>query len=269
LSLHGREMRSATEPRGSGTRSLREIAPLWTLLALVGGVAWVVTVGQARDMGAGPGTMDMAFPVFVGMWVAMMAAMMLPAVGRVAAGGAILVDRPQAARRIPGVLAFGAGFLLPWAAYGVLAFLALVGTGRLVETSPDAAKWLGVGILAVAGLYQFTPWKLRALEHCRMLHLGRRTGTAGDLGAGVRDGAICVGCCWALMTILIAVGVMNIVAMAGLAVVIFSEKVLPRPRVIAGLAGAVFLVLAVVAAFHPSILSGLWMSEMTMEMGGM
>jgi predicted metal-binding membrane protein len=264
-------MRSTTELQGSGTGSLRQSVPLWSLLALVGGLAWVVTVGRARGMGAGPGTMDMAFPVFVGMWAVMMAAMMLPAVGRVAAGEAILAERPRTAGRVPGVLAFGAGFLLPWAAYGVLAFLALLGTPRLVEASPDAAKWLGVGVFAVAGIYQFTPWKLRALEHCRMLHSTRGTAVTGDLVAGARDGTICVGCCWALMTILIAVGVMNIPAMVGLAVVIFAEKILPRPRVIAGIAGVAFLVLAVVAAFQPSILSGLWTSEMShmVDMGGM
>jgi predicted metal-binding membrane protein len=266
-------MRSTMDLRESGTGALRQSTPLWALLALVGGAAWIVTVGRARDMGTGPGTMDMAFPLFVGMWVAMMAAMMLPAVGRVAASETVLAERPRTVGRVPGVLAFGAGFLLPWAAYGVLAFLALLGTPRLVEASPDAAKWLGVGIFAGAGIYQFTPWKLRALEHCRMVHFTRRTAVTGDLVAGARDGAICVGCCWALMTILIAVGVMNIAAMVGLAVVIFAEKILPRPRVIAGIAGAAFLVLAVVATFQPSILSGLWMSEMTpmdmVDMGGM
>jgi predicted metal-binding membrane protein len=257
----------------SGTGSLRAIAPMWALLALVGGVAWVVTVGRAQDMGTGPGTMDMAFPLFVGMWAVMMAAMMLPAVGRVAAGETVLAGRDRGVVGASSALAFGAGFLLPWAAYGVLAFLALLGTPRLVEASPDAAKWLGVGIFTVAGLYQFTPWKLRALQHCRMLHVDRRTAVGADFGAGVSDGAICVGCCWALMTILIAVGVMNIAAMAGLAAVIFAEKILPRPRVIAGVAGVAFLVLAVVAAFQPSILSGLWMSDITpmdmMDMGGM
>jgi predicted metal-binding membrane protein len=255
------------------TRSLRAAGPMWALLALIGGAAWIVTVGRARDMGTGPGTMDMAFPLFVGMWVAMMAAMMLPAVGRVAAGETVLAGRARGVEGASSAVAFGAGFLLPWAVYGGLAFLALLATPRLAEVSPDAAKWLGVGIFAVAGLYQFTPWKLQALEHCRMLHVGRRATVAGDFKAGVGDGAICVGCCWALMTILIAVGVMNIPAMVGLAAVIFAEKVLPRPRVIAGVAGVAFLVLAVVAIVQPSILSGLWMTDMApmdmTDMGGM
>jgi predicted metal-binding membrane protein len=250
-------------------RLVRGAVPLWVALALLGLPAWVVTVGQARDMGAGPGTMGMAFLFFVGMWVAMMAAMMLPAIGPKAAGETLGITRQTSSTRYPHVLAFGAGFLIPWAGYGVLAFLALLGTERLVESSPDTARWLGVAIFTVAGLYQFSPWKLRALHHCRMVREPEgRAAAQGSISSGLRDGAICVGCCWALMTILFAVGVMNIGAMLGLAAVIFAEKVLPRPRLIAGLAGVAFLSIALVAAFDPSILPGLHGSEMGMHPGG-
>jgi predicted metal-binding membrane protein len=154
--------------------------------------------------------------------------------------------------------------------YGLPAFVALLGTGRLADSSPSAAKWLGVAIFAVAGIYQLTPAKRWALAHCRMVmatHGGRPI--TGGFVSGARDGAICVGCCWALMTILFAVGVMNLWAMVGLAVVIFAEKILPRPGLVAALAGIVFLGLAVVAAVHPSILSGLHVTNMGMDMGGM
>jgi predicted metal-binding membrane protein len=257
------------EAGGSSRLSFGAAGPVWATLSLVGGLAWVVTVGQARDMGVGPGTMDVAFPLFLGMWAAMMAAMMLPAIGPQAAGetGA---GEGYRALRIPNGLAFGAGFLVPWAAYGALAFAALVGTGRLADSSPGAAKWLGVAIFGAAGLYQLSPWKLRALRHCRMaMHSGEGGWLSSSLAAGIRDGAICVGCCWALMAILFAVGVMNLLAMAGLAAVIFAEKILPRPRLIAGLAGMAFLGLAVVAAAHPSILSGLTGSAMAMSVEGM
>src|SRR5437763_9765180 len=148
-------------PRPS-SRSLRRAAPLWAVLAVVGAVAWIVTVREARSMGVGPGTMGMAFPSFTWMWVAMMAAMMLPAVGLLAAEETVGAGtaRAGATWRIPGVLAFGAGFLVPWAAYGALAFAALVGTGHLVDASPGVARWLGVGIFAAAGAYQLSPWKL-------------------------------------------------------------------------------------------------------------
>jgi predicted metal-binding membrane protein len=249
--------------------STREAAPLWAVLAALGAVAWVVTVREARVMGIGPGTMGMAFPAFTWMWVAMMAAMMLPAIGLLAAGETVGLGAARAGRgwRVPGVLAFGAGFLVPWAAYGGLAFTALLGTGRLVEVSPGVARWLGVGILAVAGAYQLSPWKLWALNHCRMPMHPAGVGLRGDLASGLRDGALCVGCCWALMAVLVAVGVMNLAGMAGLAAVIFAEKVMPRPRLVAAVAGVALLGLAVAAAVHPSLLSGLTGSGVGMDAG--
>jgi predicted metal-binding membrane protein len=256
----------------STIRLHRGTAPVWALLAVAGGAAWIWTAGQAESMGSGPGTMGMAFPFFVGMWVVMMAAMMLPAIGPHAADE-LTVRGPALANRLTGAIAFGSGFLVPWAGYGLLAFAALLGTGRLADASPGFAKWLGVTIFAVAGLYQFTPAKRWALAHCRMVMAMHGGGpVTGGFSSGLRDGAICVGCCWALMTILFAVGVMNIWAMVGLAVVIFAEKILPRPAFVAALAGVVFLGLAVVAAFHPSILSGLHMTGMgvmPMDAGGM
>ena len=251
---------------GTQEEWLRVAAPFWLVLALIGGLAWVVAAAEAWDMGAGPGTMGMTFPFFLGTWVSMMAAMMLPAIGPQAAGGRSLGGR-TAAGRLPGVLAFGAGFLLPWAAYGAVAFPVFSGVGSLVESSPEAARWLGVGIVLVAGLYQFAPAKRRALEHCRMaLHAGGAGSLTGDLRAGIVDGAICVGCCWALMATLISVGVMNLTAMVGIAAVIFGEKVLPRPRLVGGIAGAALLVLALAAALDPSLLAGVAMDETPMPM---
>jgi predicted metal-binding membrane protein len=256
---------------GDSTRFHRGTASVWAVLAVAGAAAWVLTAGQADSMGSGPGTMGMAFPFFVGMWVAMMAAMMLPAIGPHAADE-LVVRRAALAERVTGAIAFGSGFLVPWAVYGLLAFVALLGTGRLADSSPGIAKWLGVTIFAVAGVYQLTPAKRWFLAHCRMVMVTHGGGpVAGGFSSGLRDGTICVGCCWALMTILFAVGVMNIWAMVGLAVVIFAEKILPRPGLVAALAGVIFLGLAVVAAVHPSILSGLHMSDMGMplDMGGM
>src|SRR4029450_1431562 len=208
----------------------------------------------------------MSLACFIGTWVAMMAAMMLPAIGPQAAGGSIIRTRVRSTGRLPGVLAFGAGFLVPWAAYGAVAFLVLSGVESLVESSPDAARWLGVGIVALAGPDQVHPSKRLALDHCRMaLHASGVGPLAGDLRAGILDGAVCVGCCWALMATLISVGVMNLAAMVGLAAVIFSEKVLPRPRLVAGIAGVALLVLAVAAAIDPSLLAGVAMDETPMR----
>jgi predicted metal-binding membrane protein len=265
-------MRREIEPTRGTTARLSRLVPMWAALILAGGAAWAFTTAQGLDMGNGVGSMGMAFPIFVGTWVVMMAAMMLPALGPVAAAETAPASTVSSRPRIPGALAFGAGFLLPWAAYGILAFAALEGTDRLVSSSPQAAKWLGVGILAVAGIYQLSPWKWAALRHCRMpMHRSTGGGLVGAVASGATDGAICVGCCWALMSVLVAVGVMNLLAMAGLAALIFAEKILPRPRLIAVIGGMVFLALAVVAAVHPSLLSGLHVSGpgMPMDMGGM
>ncbi len=263
--------------RAFDQRRWSEIAPLWALLAMLGAGAWIYTVTRARDMGVGPGTMGMAFAFFIAMWVAMMAAMMLPAIGPLAAGeGALVRGRANQGARVSAGLAFGAGFLAPWAMYGMLAFAAFVGTGHLVNSSPGAARWLGVGIFALAGLYQFTPIKRRALEHCRMpmaapSGVGPVTGVGpvpGGFLSGLRDGAVCVGCCAALMAIFLATGAMSISTMAALAVVIFGEKLLPDARTFTVAVGLVLLGFAVAAAVHPALLGGLHPANGAMPMGG-
>src|SRR5919198_1035830 len=131
-------------------RRWSRVLPTWFLLALVGAGAWIYTVTRARSMGVGPGTMDMAVVFFTTMWVAMMAAMMLPAIGPLAAEeGVAITGRSDVPSLVGPALAFGAGFLVPWAIYGALAYLAFAWTGHLVTSSPLAAKWLGVGIFAV------------------------------------------------------------------------------------------------------------------------
>jgi predicted metal-binding membrane protein len=213
---------------------------------------------MANDMGVGPGTMDTAFVLFLVAWVAMMGAMMLPAVGPTAARDLALAPSATPLARVAAVLPFALGFLAPWAVYGALLFVALVGTGNLVDASPDAAAWLGVVILAIAGLYQLSPLKRKALQRCRGIHTPQAgTNALTRFRAGAVEGSVCVGCCWALMAVLIAFGVMNIAAMVGLAAVIFGEKVLRRPVPLARAAGVALLALAVVAAFHHPLLSGL------------
>ena len=236
----------------------REAIPTWVALAVLGAVGWVVTLVMARNMGVGPGTMDQAFLVFLAAWVAMMGAMMLPAVGPAAARELSLGVSASTRSRLVGAVPFALGFLGPWAVFGAAFFVALVGTGDLVDSSPTAAAWLGVGILAVAGAYQLTPLKRRALARCREAHLPTAPASlSAGLAAGAREGALCVGCCWALMTVLIAFGVMNVVVMLGLAAVIFGEKVLRDARPVTRAAAVLLLALAAVAAVHHPILSGL------------
>jgi predicted metal-binding membrane protein len=192
--------------------------------------AWVVTIDRMAGMDAGPGTDLGRIGWFMGVWATMMAAMMLPS----AVPAVLLFD--GAARPRDGRLttAFVAGYLTVWVLCGVAAY----GLYRLVTLAdPAFLAWDREGpivagaAVAAAGAYQLTPLKRVCLRHCRSpLHvlLARwRPGRAGAWRMGVEHGGFCVGCCWALMLVLFAVGVMSVFWMAVVAVAVFAEKVLP------------------------------------------
>jgi predicted metal-binding membrane protein len=110
------------------------------------------------------------------------------------------------------------------------------------------------------------------LRHCRspmmaLLHYGTFKGRLRDLRVGIHHGLYCVGCCWGLMIVLVAVGVMNVAAMALLATVIFLEKLWRRGEVLARVVGVAFLVLAAAALFFPELIPALRPAQM--GMGGM
>jgi predicted metal-binding membrane protein len=250
---------------------LRHIILPWMALLLLAVLAWVVTVRQASGMGIAAGTMDTQLPPFLAMWVTMMTAMMFPSVAPTAILWARTINRGSAGGvRAWRITSFLSGYLIAWAAYGVVAFAVLTGAQRLVDLSPQGARVFGSAVFAVAGVYQLTPLKDVCLRHCRsplaqLIHYGSFKGIGRDLRVGVHHGAYCVGCCWAFMLVLVAVGVINIAAMAGLAALIFLEKLWRRGPVLARLTGGVFLVLAVLALFQPGLLPGISPPD-TMEM---
>jgi predicted metal-binding membrane protein len=223
----------------------------------------VVTIDQANGMGNAPGTMGLALPAFIVLWVAMMTAMMFPSVAPVAILWARTIQaRTTGAMRAWTIATFVAGYLVAWAGFGMIAFVALLGSQRLVETAPEVAKWLAVGIFLTAGAYQLTPLKRACLRHCRspltsILHYGSMQGSARDFRVGVHHGLYCVGCCWGLMIVLVAVGVMNLAAMALLAVVIFLEKIWRRGDTLANFVGLCFIAFALVIPFAPRLAPGL------------
>jgi len=272
-------MTQAAHAHGGGHQavpvlSTRQLAPAWAVLTALATLGWIVTVQQARGMGVGPGAMGLALPAFLALWIVMMAAMMFPSVAPVAImWSRSIVARSTGASRAWRIGTFVAGYLIAWAAFGVVAFAALVATEALVDASPDAAHWLGVAIFVVAGAYQLTPLKSACLRHCRsplmsLLHYGNYKGTWRDLRVGVHHGMYCVGCCWGLMIVLVAVGVMNVPAMIALAAVIFLEKLWSRGWMLTRIVGIGFLVIAVWAAFNPNLLPALQpasSSDQTME----
>lgn len=200
---------------------------------------------------------------FLGFWTLMMAAMMLPSV----APAATLYLRVMQASAAAPILAvrmagFVAGYLGIWAAVGLAAFSLDGGAGWLIDRAPQSVPWIGAGVLALVGLYQLTPLKERCLAHCRsplslLMHFGTFSGPLRDLRVGLYHGAYCVGCCWGLMAVLIAVGLMNLPAMAALAGVIFLEKIWRYGKQFGLAVGFALIVLAVVVPSHPTLVPGL------------
>jgi predicted metal-binding membrane protein len=228
------------------------------LLLVVAAGAWAATVALARGMAGMTGTMGLALAAFVTAWTLMMAAMMLPSVAPTASLYAKTMRRNRAARTA-GLLT---GYLAVWAAAGLPAYGLARLAGWLAGAHPAAGHGLAVGIFAACGVYQLTGLKGRCLAHCRspvglLLHYGSYRGRLRDLRAGAHHGGYCLGCCWSLMAILIAVGVMNIAAMVALAAVVLIEKTWARGPLAARVAGVAALALAVAVIWVPWLAPGL------------
>ena len=246
----------------------RQLAGPWIAVTALAAVAWAVTVTLARHMGSGPGTVGLALLSFLGLWVVMMAAMMLPSVAPVAVlWTRWLTGASAGAGRAARMSLFLGGYLLAWAGFGVVAFAIYAEAGLLLAASPAAAKGLGVAIVSAAGIYQLTIWKDGFLRRCRspvgaLLYDAGTRGRSRDVRAGLRHGAVCVGCCWGLMIMLVTVGVMNLALMTVLAVVIFIEKLWRYGRPFGQAVGLVLVVAGVLAIWFPWLLPGLHASVM-------
>lgn len=260
----------STPTRPGALLPRRDLAVGWFLLVLIAALAWTLTVAQARDTDMEPGTMGLALPLFLALWAVMMTAMMLPSVAPVALTWAQAIRRGATGRaRVLRLTEFVGGYLLAWAGFGLVAYGALAATGRLVDAHPGAGRWIGAGAFLLAGLQQFGPLKRVCLRHCRnpmfqLLRYARFRPWAKDLRVGAHHGLYCVGCCWGLMLVLVPLGLMNVAAMAGLAVVVFLEKLWRGGPWLSWAVGVVFLVLAVLAPFQDWLLPGLEMSGPSM-----
>ena len=217
-------------------------------------VGWWWIVGQMRGMDDGPWTSLGAFGWFLGVWVVMMAAMMFPSVAPTVA----LYSRMTRARLPLAPAAFTAGYLLTWTAAGVATWTIALGTSRLtgdVLAWENAGRTLAGATIIVAAVYELTPLKDVCLGKCRSplgFLLGSwRDGLLGGLRMGANNGAWCVGCCWALMASLFALGVMSIPWMAFVAGIIAIEKTLPWRRTATYGTAAVLLVLGVLILTFP------------------
>ena len=247
--------RSGMRPAYAAARAQWGIVAVLFALAAIG---WWWTAGQMRGMDNRPWVSLGTFGWFLGVWVVMMAAMMFPSVSpTVALYAAMSRSRSQAA-------AFTAGYLVTWAGAGVVAFLIGLTASHLAHGAlawDDAGQTIaGVTLLAAAG-YELTPLKDVCLGKCRTplgTLLGSwRAGWAGAFRMGLRNGAWCLGCCWALMASLFALGVMSVTWMAVVAGMITIEKMLPWRRSATYGTTIVLVVLGVLLLVAPGALPGL------------
>ncbi len=233
---------------------------LIALLFALAAVAWWATADRMAGMDEGPGTDLGALGWFLGVWVVMMAAMMFPSVAPTVA-----LHARMTRRRAPlASLLFTAGYVVSWTLAGLFAY-GLLDLGRALLGGAlawdNAGRWVAGGTLVVAAVYELTPLKDVCLAKCRSplgFLLGSwREGLRGALNMGVRHGAWCVGCCWALMASLFALGVMSLAWMAFVAALIALEKTLPWGRSATYATALVVLVLGVVLIAAPDAVPGL------------
>ncbi len=250
-------------------------------LALIAGLAAVLAIawawllsGSGMDMGASETAMSgmssrlmqpakwtpaYASMIFV-MWWVMMIAMMLPsAVPMVLLFARVnRKDRAADAPLLPTTL-FAAGYLLGWGAFSVGATALQAGLEAARLLSPmmsTSSRWLGVGLLIAAGVWQLTPLKASCLHHCRtplnFLAHNWRAGPLGALRMGLEHSGYCIGCCWFLMSLLFFGGVMNLYWIVGIAAFVLLEKTIPLGHWLGRAAGVALIVWGGVLAVHLS-----------------
>jgi predicted metal-binding membrane protein len=252
----------------SATSPGRRSSPaLWAGLLVAAALAWVLLIRQSPGMPASMAGPWLVFGEFLLLWVVMMAAMMLPSVAPVASMYLTVVRSRRNGTAAAHAAALVAGYLLAWTAFGVVAYVLSRALGKLAPMGMGMAPsrlavWSAAIILAVAGLYQFTPLKAWCLRHCRsplgfLLHFGSYSGRLRDVRVGAYHGGYCVGCCWSLMLVLVAVGLMNWAWMVGLTAVVFLEKVWRSGQALSYAVGGVLILGALLLPWLPSMQTAL------------
>ena len=254
---------------------LRRAPPLPELvrLGLIGAlmalaaIAWWVTDRRMAGMDMGPGTDPGTLGFWVTAWVVMMAAMMFPSVTPMV----LMYARIQRGNRdygrdapVGGTAAFVSGYLLAWSLAG-LAGYAILRAGH--EWSPGflawdrAGRYVAGGVIVAAAIYQLTPLKDVCLRKCRspfaLLLTAWRPGRSGALRMGIEHGGWCVGCCWALMAALIALGAMSVGWMVFVAGLIAIEKLVPWQPTASRSIAVLLAVLGLAVALTPGRVPGL------------
>ena len=257
----GQTMRANDRP------ALRWATP--TVLVALSAVGWWWSARMAAAMGSsassamdGMAEMDgmaLSIGAFIMAWLAMMAAMMLPAIAPVVK----LYGRAAAAGRVAPLPFFVAGYLAVWTSMALPAYFAW---RALLDPIADARPWAGrlAGlVLVAAAVWQLTPLKSMCLRHCRspisffLRHGSKADRPSGALRMGLAHGLFCLGCCWALMAVLVALGTMNVSWMVALALLIVLEKNAPAGERIASVAAIAFAAAGLLLLARPDTLATL------------
>ena len=264
--MGGGTVDAAVAARSSRSPVLRFAVPAVLLVLAATGWWWSARMVDDMSMSAPSMAMDgmssedvLSFAGFVVAWLAMMAAMMLPAISPIVQ----LYGRAAAAGRVAPLPFFVAGYLAVWTSIAVPAYFVW---RELMDPLSAGDAWVARvagGVLLSTAVWQLTPLKSACLRHCRspisfFLRFGSgATRPAGAVRMGVSHGAFCLGCCWALMAALVALGTMNLGWMIALSLLIFVEKNAPAGERIAVAAAVVFAVLGVTLLVRTETLTAL------------
>ncbi|MBA5635506.1 DUF2182 domain-containing protein [Duganella sp. LX20W] len=237
----------------------------WTYL-LAGAGTMEEMDGMLMPMSTGPWTISHALVMLV-MWAVMMVAMMLPSALPMLLLYATMARRHGATQRSGSgsdsgtawaISLFGLGYVAVWSGFSLaaVALQYLLERAALLSAMMESTSIVLAGAtLVAAGVYQWTPVKSACLAHCQspldFVLANWRTGSLGAFQMGLRHGAYCVGCCWALMLLLFVGGVMNLAWIAGLAVYVLVEKLAPAGHWISRATGVVFVAWGVATLLSP------------------
>jgi predicted metal-binding membrane protein len=240
----------------------RQLALIAVLLGLAA-LGWLVTDERMAGMDAGPGTDPGSLGFYVSAWVVMMGAMMFPSIVPMVRVYD-LVQRRSKSRSRGATALFIAGYLLTWTTFGLAAygvFMLIRGMDLGVLSWHRGGRYVAAAVLLAGAAYQLTAWKETCLRHCRnpvdFVARHWRPAGRGALLMGVTHGAWCVGCCWALMASLFALGVMSVGWMAFIALLIALEKLAPWATHARNVTAAVLAVIGLAVAIVPDRVPGL------------
>jgi predicted metal-binding membrane protein len=202
-----------------------------------------------------------ALVAFTVEWGVMMTAMMLPSAAPMILLYGMTSRRPgKPSERVIPAEVFAMIYVVLWLATGIPVYLAWIGIGEISARSTAfaaAIPYAIAGSLFAAGLYQLSPTKHACLRQCEapvdFLIRRWRTGYAGSLRLAATHAGYCIGCCWALMLLLVVAGAMSLPWVLAIALLVFAEKVLPGGERTARITGAILVLAALLVVVRPEL----------------